>query len=267
VKIQEFVIQLVVFILLGLFIYGFTKLTRFSYNGFHIEFPGKSLTASMLSILFGIGLVVLIFLAIGSSGGQEIDDSKIRYLFSSVLSQTLAALIMFGPAMLTLRSRKESWESTGISRHNLGKSILLGILLDVITVALSLIDYNSISTRITTVPLSQFLWGFVHFGIVGFVEEFTFRGYLQSRFCGLLGTIKGWLLASILMASVHIFQRILIMGLSTGEALFSTLALIPISLLMGYVFIRTENVAAPAIFHTFTDWNGILFLKEKSVKI
>jgi membrane protease YdiL (CAAX protease family) len=46
-------------------------------------------------------------------------------------------------------------------------------------------------------------------------------------------------------------------GLNPLAALVSSASLLPISLLMGYVLLRTENIVAPAIFHTFADWVGI----------
>jgi membrane protease YdiL (CAAX protease family) len=35
--------------------------------------------------------------------------------------------------------------------------------------------------------------------------------------------------------------------------------LIPISLLLGFIMLRTDNIAAPAIYHTFADWVGIFY--------
>ena len=56
------------------------------------------------------------------------------------------------------------------------------------------------------------------------------------------------------MALAHIVQRITMQGLSPLEALVSSALLIPVSLLLGYVMLQTENVIAPAVFHTFLDW-------------
>jgi membrane protease YdiL (CAAX protease family) len=257
--IQKFFIQTGLFLLLGLFTYGFTKWKIFKLNSIRIEEPGKSSLAAALSIAFGIGLVVLIFLALGSSGGQEIDDEAVRYSLSTVFSQAVVALIMVGPAMLVLRSRKESWASVGAGRQNLCGSILLGLILGGLTVGISMIEFGTGSAPMKAVTLSAAFWGFLHFAVVGFAEEFAFRGYLQTRLSALLGAIPGWLLASVLMASVHIFQRILIMGLPSGEALLDSLSLIPFSLLMGYIMMRTENIMAPGIFHSFANWIGIFY--------
>jgi membrane protease YdiL (CAAX protease family) len=59
------------------------------------------------------------------------------------------------------------------------------------------------------------------------------------------------------MALVHIPQRIFMSGFDGTTAFLSAAYLIPISLSMGFVMLRTENIVAPAIYHTFADWVGI----------
>jgi membrane protease YdiL (CAAX protease family) len=100
-------------------------------------------------------------------------------------------------------------------------------------------------------------WAFLQFSVVGFSEEFAFRGYLQTRLCAWLGRWQGWLLASVLMALIHIPQRVWMLGFDASTAFLSSAYLIPISLIMGFVMLRTENIVAPAIFNTFSDWVGV----------
>ncbi len=102
------------------------------------------------------------------------------------------------------------------------------------------------------------LWALPYFAVVGFGEEFLFRGYLQTRLVAWLGQWSGWLLASIVMAMMHIGQRVASMGLTSPEAVISSALLVPISLFMGYVMLRTGNIVAPGICHTFANWVGVL---------
>jgi membrane protease YdiL (CAAX protease family) len=74
---------------------------------------------------------------------------------------------------------------------------------------------------------------------------------------GWIGKWQGWILTSILMALIHIPQR-MALGLSPLEALISSASLIPISLIMGYIMIKTENIVAPGIGHTFANWANVL---------
>lgn len=49
---------------------------------------------------------------------------------------------------------------------------------------------------------------------------------------------------------IHLSQGIFIAGLSLSEAFTSIFYLVFFSLFFGYMMIKTENVAATAIFHT-----------------
>jgi membrane protease YdiL (CAAX protease family) len=89
--------------------------------------------------------------------------------------------------------------------------------------------------------------------VASFVEEVFFRGYLQSRLVAWLGHYQGWILASVIMALVHLPPQVL-SGVSFPSALASSLGVIPASLLMGFVMLRTGNAIAPSIYHTFANW-------------
>jgi membrane protease YdiL (CAAX protease family) len=94
--------------------------------------------------------------------------------------------------------------------------------------------------------------------ITGVWEEFAFRGYLQTRLVAWLGRWQGWAMASVMMALAHIVQRITVESMAPAQALTSSVAIIPMSLLTGYIMLRTENVVAPCLFHTFADWVSTL---------
>ena len=42
------------------------------------------------------------------------------------------------------------------------------------------------------------------------------------------------------------------------DAIAATSALLPVSLLMGFVMLRVGNVVAPGLFHTFANWANTL---------
>lgn len=166
----------------------------------------------------------------------------------------IAFLILLSRVLIAMKVRKESWQSAGVTKNNLGKSILLGCLLGIITI----VTCGPCLTGILggVMNMNHF-WAFLQYMVVGFSEEFAFRGYLQTRLVAWLGRWQGWLLASVMMALIHIAQRVYILGFDATTALLSSAALIPISLFMGFVMLRTENIVAPAISHTFADWVGV----------
>ncbi|NWF86431.1 CPBP family intramembrane metalloprotease, partial [Candidatus Bathyarchaeota archaeon] len=93
---------------------------------------------------------------------------------------------------------------------------------------------------------------------VGFGEELLFRGFLQLRCSVWLGEIKGLIVASVIMAFAHLPQKIFVMGTSSLQAVISATFLIPVSLLMGFFMLRTQNVFGPAILHTAMDLSNVL---------
>ncbi|AGY75861.2 CPBP family intramembrane glutamic endopeptidase [Clostridium autoethanogenum] len=111
----------------------------------------------------------------------------------------------------------------------------------------------SIIKAITHLNINYF-WGLLNFAVVGFFEEFMFRGYLQTHLIIWLGKNKGWMISSALMVLMHLPQRIFSAGLSLSGAFTSIFYLVFFSLFLGYMMIKTENVTAPAILHTLCDW-------------
>jgi membrane protease YdiL (CAAX protease family) len=157
-----------------------------------------------------------------------------------------------------MRVRHETWSSSGITKLNLGKSLFLGIILSAF-----MVFFNTVTKHLDTRQFLQSLsssskfWALSTFLVVGIGEEFGFRGYLQTRLVLWLGKTWGWVLASTIMALGHIIQRITIMGMTGMDALVSSLALLPISLLFGYIMLQTENLVTGALLHAIIDWNSV----------
>ena len=246
-------LQVFTFLLLGALVYGLTKIMRFRYRGWSIADARRSAWSALVAILLPMVFVTIIGWAMSRQATGPASGSPIIHTGYSVINQLIAYLLFCGPAILVLRTRKESWDSIGITTHNLNRSLFLGILL----AATTILTCNECLKGITAGLNANHFWALLQFSVVGISEELLFRGYLQSRLMAWLGQLRGWLLASILMALVHIAQRMVVGGLNPIAALISSAALIPISLLMGYVLLRTENIVAPAIFHTFADWVGV----------
>jgi membrane protease YdiL (CAAX protease family) len=85
-------------------------------------------------------------------------------------------------------------------------------------------------------PLNALLF---HLLAVSFPEEVYFRGLLQER---LGNNYRGILIVSVLFSVTHLPGFIIF-----GDV-YSLMTFFP-SLVMGYLYMRTSNVLAPAIFH------------------
>lgn len=248
-------------IAVGALTYALTRSFRFDVNQPSIPDPMRSALSSVVAILAGGLIIGSLFLLVHLAGTRPTDASDVshmRFGFSQVTNQTIFAFLMVAPALVIIRKRKESLSSLGISKRNVRGSILIGLLPAVLGIPImmfsSSVSLSNFFGRVGT----EHLWGLFYYSIVGCSEEFLFRGYLQTRLVPWIGTWQGWVVASIVMALYHLPQRMLIQGLSFPDSLSSSAALVPISLFLGYLMLRTQNILAPAIFHTFADWLGTL---------
>ena len=249
--------ELMMIIGMGYFVYFFTNKLTFTHEEHQFSDVRKSAIDALMALFIGWVMISGLFLLLsmmGFSGGKHQEFGLL-----DVLRQIMLDCLFFGPALIVMRRRHETLSSAGITKHNLGKSVLLGIILSAF-----MFLFNTIAKRFDTaeilrsISLSDF-WALTTFLVVGIGEEFGFRGYLQTRLMLWLGTTWGWVMASTLMAVGHVVQRITIMGISGTDALVSSLSLIPISLLFGYILLRTENVVAGTLLHAFIDWSSVLY--------
>lgn len=256
----QLVTQSLICLLVGIVVYALSRLLQFQYRGWFFENARRAGLSALTAISVGWLAVSVLFFAIVSSESYSPSLPGERvYGPGDVMGQAMVALIAFGPALLMMRWRREPWASAGISRHNLVPAFVVGLLLALFSVVGEMLGSGQHCLRGVDWRLTVgHLWAFLLYAIVGFGEEFAFRGYLQTRMVAWLGRWQGWIITSILMALAHIVQRITMQDLHLTEAVISSVSLIPISLLMGYVMLRTENVVASGLFHTFANWVNTL---------
>ncbi|HAU36725.1 MAG TPA: hypothetical protein DCX07_03280 [Phycisphaerales bacterium] len=200
-----------------------------------------------------ISMTIIVLLMIRQVLRHRISEAKIDS-FADLLPQFIV-LVTYGlPAAIFLIKDKERLRSVGITTHNLWQASLIGFLLAGTTLVFGEGGPEGVLHKIQP----QRLLSLVYFAFVGFGEEFLFRGYLQNRAVAWLGTWRGWLLASVVMAIVHFPHRLLFGRMTVLEATIASAALIPVSLLMGFVMLRTKNIVAPGLFHTFANWTSNL---------
>lgn len=242
---------------------GLSRLFRLRLDRPRFDDPRRAAMWGLLAVLVGWILVSALLLAVSPADREEPPaENEIMahtHGFNDVLSHAFMALIGFGPIVVFMRRRREGWSSAGVTRRNLAGSVVLGLFFGIVTtVAVVFFADEGSDGALVRIEASH-LWAFLTYAIVGFGEEFAYRGFLQTRLEAWLGWWQGWIAASVLMALGHLVQRVAVLGLPPAEALASCLGLIPISLLMGWIMLRTRNVAAPGIVHTFANWVNTLF--------
>jgi len=218
-------------------------------------------TAPRRDVVLAVGYVVGLFLIIAvvfsflvrSAGGPL--GTPEQFDFRRALSQWgVYAAMSFIPVSIILKIRKQSFETVGITKKNMRLSFEVGIVLSILIIILSTNPEQFLSNFFS----GNTLYAFIYYLAVGFGEELLFRGFLQLRCSFWLGELRGLILASTIMALAHLPQRIFALGLDPLQALISALSLMPFSLLMGFLMLRTRNILGPGILHTVTNWVSVV---------
>lgn len=240
----------IAFALLGALLVPVVRLLGFNDNPIKVANPRESALWAVSAIGAGWILVISFLLLFrGDPLPDSPDSSRVTPVGpEDVIGQLFVALVSVAPILIVMRKRKESLASSGVSRDNFGRSLAVGALL-----LSGLVAWWGLVLRRSDAP-GPFgvtgYWALLQFAVVGVAEEFAYRGYLQTRLVGWLGGLRGWVWASVLMATAHVGHRLVAQRMTGGEALVSCASLIPVSLFLGYVMLRTRSVVAPAILHT-----------------
>ena len=252
-SLQQLLTQVAVFLIIGGFVYLITRWLRFKQMQWNFPNPRQSAIVALMVTVLPMLIIISIAIITRAKGGATEVNVEEKHSLGIVFNQLIIYLVLFSPVLIAMKARNEPWKSAGVTKINLGKSILVGGLLGLVAIVTCTECLRGISRGLNT----SHMWAFLQFSIVGIGEEFGYRGYLQTRLVAWLGRWQGWLLASFLMAIIHISGLVLVSGKDALTAFLSSAMLIPISLLLGYIMLRTENFVAPAILHTFADWVGI----------
>lgn len=211
-----------------------------------------------LAIGFVIGLfliIAVVFFFMEQSAGGPVGTSR-QFDVRRALSQWgVYAIISFIPVSVIVKIRKQNSETVGLTRKNVKLSLGIGLVLSLLLLSLSITPEQFLRKLFTY----NTLYAFIYFLAVGLGEELMFRGFLQLRCSIWLGEIKGLILASTIMALIHLPQRVFVVGLDPLQALGSAISLIPFSILMGFFMLRTRNISGPAVLHTIANWVSVLY--------
>jgi len=188
-----------------------------------------------------------------AQGGKSGSVTRNTHIVTGKSSQLILTLLLVFPVLAAVKLLREHWGSSGLTRHNLLPSVMIGLVVGGLAGIIMLALRNNPAT-LTGNHVTLLLF----YAFVGFGEEVVFRGYVQTRLIGWFGRTSGWLGASLLMVLVHLSQRLAVLGASPVEALGAALLLLPFSLLLGYLMLRTGNVVAPGLTHSLAGWVSAL---------
>ncbi len=152
---------------------------------------------------------------------------------------------------------KRSFYSMGVSKKNMGRDYLIGLLSGLVVFSACIgaatlfggIKFYGVNSAAAPLRILLFAIGF---GIQGFSEEITFRGYFMISIMKKNSVIKAVMINSLAFAIAHI--------LNPGLSVIAFANLMLIGILMSLYVIKTNNIWGAAAFHSM--WNfaqGIIY--------
>ena len=160
---------------------------------------------------------------------------------------------------IVMKRTKQNPASVGVIRKEWKRMLALGGTVSVIFVAISGLLAPSLGGGFAgfsaTLPL-----GLAFYAIVGFSEEIVWRGYIQTRLAAYTDRLTGWIATSLLFAVVwHFPTEYYAQSGAVLPALAGTLTRVVPGLLFGYLMLKSQNIIPSAMFHTFWNWNIMLW--------
>lgn len=222
--------------------------------------------AELWSMLAWYGAVILLA-ALTSSRGLELVNQFTNWFFLVIAPFILLCLVRG-------RALRGTWRSVGITRTGLKDALKLAILVAPLSIPLLYVvgaQQRAAIQMIIREPPQAAIAFLISFGLalltVGFVEEFFFRGVLQSRLAAWAGSEwRGLLIASLLFGLFHLPMYFYSPFEPTYGNLTWALASViteqaAMGILLGTLWARTHNLAAPILVHAFVDalaWMTVL---------
>jgi membrane protease YdiL (CAAX protease family) len=160
----------------------------------------------------------------------------------------------FLPLIVAMKRTGQNLGSIGISGENKGRMLALGLILSVVYITIEGFLAPSLGGGFKGFSPSL-AYGLVVYAIIGFSEEIVWRGYVQTRLIAYSGTRKGLMTTALLFSLLHFPHRYYQFSGVVLEALASALLLLPLSLLFGYIMLRSKNIIPSSIYHFLFDWS------------
>jgi len=173
----------------------------------------------------------------------------------AVLIQELVAFgVVFGCALVMSRIERRSPGEYGLPiAETFGRKFWLGMLLGLVEISLLIglisafggYSFGSIALS----PKGIFGWGLLHlvlFTVVGFFEEFMFRGYTQFTLADGIGFWPAALILSLGFGAVHLGNP--------GEGLVGAASVALVGIFFAFTLRRTGNLWYAVGLHASFDW-------------
>jgi membrane protease YdiL (CAAX protease family) len=226
------------------------------------EFASK-IRSAMFGLICAIttGLVTLVTISYGYRSGlitylRTVKHINFQYLFDGILLLVVLLLLFI---------EKENLRSISLTCYKLKSALIKGILISIVFLVMGITIKIAFSTHIyNTTQLAFVLKGILKqnfvgynliptFMVVGFTEELVYRGYIQTRLTYWIGNVPGIILTSLFFSLNHLPVWMVTLNTTFRDAFIGCIQALPISIALGYIFVRTRNIVVPSIVHIIID--------------
>ncbi|WP_040191227.1 CPBP family intramembrane glutamic endopeptidase [Clostridium culturomicium] len=179
---------------------------------------------------------------------------------NGILKSIIVKVGILSPTILFIILNKEKLSSLGISKKNILNSIIIGLICSLVYMVTYIIINNSnyflAISRIDFKLFVSLLYLFVYCMVIAIVEEFLYRGYLQTRLVASYGNKRGLLFSTIIFTLMHLPQWMSNnnFSISITDILLQGSGILPLSFVFGYLYMKTKNLTSCIILHTFSNW-------------
>ena len=161
---------------------------------------------------------------------------------------------------VAVKTTHQTLASIGITRTYLWKAVALGLATSAIYLAVTGLSF-ALGFKFSYYLSHNVGIGFALYSIVGFSEETVWRGYVQTRLVAYAGVFRGVIATSLVFGILYHFATAYYLEASQMVLMALAFASLRVfaGILFGYVMLRSQNIAASAIFHLFSDWATVLW--------
>lgn len=207
-----------------------------------------AILAAMVASIPALGVLAPFPVPLGAPANPAAGGDAVRL----VGAYLLAGLPVWG----VLVWRRIPPRSVSLRLENLGRGSAYGLLLGLIFTAAT-VGVAGPEPRLAAGDPGVWITLGMFFG-VALVEETLFRGFLQLRLSWAVGPVRALLLAAVVMALFPLPFRLLFDPPVLGDALLASAIMLPASVFLGFLMMKTQNVMVPAITHAFIRWGFFL---------
>jgi uncharacterized protein len=209
---------------------------------------GREALIAVIAVALQVALVIASLAWFVAARPFDGADASARYDARTLGLQLALVLIAFVPVAMTLVTRRQGPRTIGLRADRPIRVVALCVALSVLTLASSgKISAIGSTTGAEWLRLVAFIG-------VGFEEELTYRGFLQTRLVAWLGEVGGWVLASGLFAVAHVPQSLLIGELGLADTAVRFVVQLFFGLVFGFIVLRAGSIYAAATLHALLDW-------------